>query len=82
MANTTYQSPVIAAPNAAAKRVTAYDTAIVLLQHIRDLTGGYNIDLVQLDVFITTPQRITVTTTNPIPDLAERFPGKLTQTSP
>jgi hypothetical protein len=82
MPNATYQSPVIAAPNLATKRLAAYDGVIVLLQHIRDVAGGYNMDIVSLDFGITTAQRITFTTSAVIPpaQLAIRFPG-VTQTA-
>lgn len=68
MANTTYQSPVIAAPNLAAKRKAAYEALTVLFLHIREGTGGYTMDLVSVDFGITTAQRITVVLTAPLPD--------------
>lgn len=68
VANTTYQSPLIAAPNAAAKRLAAYDALAVLIQHIRAGTGGYTMDIVSIDFAVTTPQRITLTLTDPLPN--------------
>lgn len=68
MANTSYQSPVIAAPNLAAKKRAAYDALSVLVAHLREGTGGYTMDLISVDFGITTAQKITVVLTAPLPD--------------
>lgn len=71
MANVTYQSPVIAAPNLAAKKRAAYDALSVLLAHLRETTGGYTMDLVSADFGVTTAQRITIVLTAALPDQAQ-----------
>jgi hypothetical protein len=68
VANTTYQSPVIANPNVALKRIAAYDALATLIQHVKAGTGGYTMELVSADFGVTTAQRVTVTLTNPLPD--------------
>lgn len=71
MANVVYQSPLIAAPNAALKRAAAYDALASLISHIRAGTGGYTMDLVDADFGVTTAQRITVTLTAALPSQAQ-----------
>ena len=78
MANTTYQSPVISNAN---QRRIAYETAIELFQHLATATAAspYNgINIVTLDFSVTAANRVTLTTSDPIPDFAARFPGRLT----
>lgn len=74
MANATYQTPII---NTQPKREAAYEGAIVILQHLKAQTGGYNLDLVSLDFSVTAANRITFTTTGQLPpaQLEGRFPG-------
>jgi hypothetical protein len=74
MAAATYQTPII---NTQDKRTAAYTGAIVILEHLKAQTGGYNLDLVSLDFSVTAANRITFTTTGPLPasQLSDRFPG-------
>lgn len=74
MANATYQTPIINDPD---KRAAAYTGAIVIFEHLRAQTGGYNLDIVSLDNGVTAPNRVTFTTTGPLPpaQLQGRFPG-------
>jgi len=67
MANATYVSIPIVAPNLAAKRVTAYTDLLIFLQHLRDGTGGYSGDIVSIDFNVTGANVITLTVTQPIP---------------
>lgn len=71
MANTTYQSAVIAAPNLPQKKALAYDALSTLIAHIRAGTGGYTMDLVSADFGVTTAQRITIVLTAPLPNQAQ-----------
>lgn len=70
MANTTYQSPVIAAPNLPAKKALVYEKLAELISHIQAGTGGYTMDLVSADFGVTTAQRVTIVVTDPLPQVA------------
>jgi hypothetical protein len=81
MANTTYQSPVIANPNVALKRIAVYDALATLIQHIKAGTGGYTMDLVTVDFNVTTPNRVTITLTDPLPNQTQIDRYNLTLTA-
>lgn len=79
MANTTYISPLIVAPNLLIKRASAYDALSVLVAHLRERTGGYTMDIVSIDFNVSNANRITITLTNPLPDQAQVDRYQLTQ---
>lgn len=66
MANVVYTSPPIT--TLAAKRA-AYGKVKELFQHLEAGTGGYDAtDYVSSDFNISTPNKVTITLTNPLPD--------------
>lgn len=67
MANAVYTSPSITTQ--AAKKI-AYAKVAELLAHLAAGTGGYSAtDYVSSDFNITTPNKVTITLTAPLPDL-------------
>lgn len=69
MAQTSYVSPTFAAGNEAVKQVV-YAKIQELSAHLAARTGGYTMDLVSIDYGITAANRVTVTVSDPLPQVA------------
>ena len=64
MANTTYQSVLI---NTTDLRDKALMRASELFMHMSFRTGGYTMNFVRMDFGETTPNRVTITLSDPLP---------------
>lgn len=76
MANTTYQSILI---NTADRRDAALQRASELFMHMAYRTGGYTMNFVSMDFGLTTPNRITITLSDPLPSPEQEARYSLTR---